>query len=511
MGLTYSRGFYPGWLHGVNHQTLVDGTFGAHRGVEIGLVKNIRAKSIIVATSELLKKGDGVLFAHSSNKGIKSEIGGKIYDLKKIRDGELELFFSKEFNIGLVQKDFKFYLNHDDTINKQLKKSYQDKNYQKKIPLNLSLTVKIGEKLALNVSDGINIVEVFSETLAEEAQKTPVAQEKIIEELSALSSTCFSVGSFSVDGDKKIFINLKELKVMRRAFSEELLKIRTSAKVIQIQKIEINKKQEWSRSSSQKINILLRDSHQVGSLINFLDEIKDVLGIIYLDFEFGKEFGPSVERLRNESVKVGIATTRILKPNEYHNFKIIERAKPDVILCRNLGAVQYFNKLHFELKGDFSFNVSNSLSAEYLLSKNLKTICASYDLSLKQLEDLLKNSPSGALEITVHQYMPSFHMEHCVYAAFLSKGTSFKDCGKPCEKYRVELKDQFGNFHQIKADQECRNTMYNSKAFSFIDKISNFKNFGANEFRFEALYENESELREKIISLKTLIQTPDSR
>ena len=63
-------------------------------------------------------------------------------------------------------------------------------------------------------------------------------------------------------------------------------------------------------------------------------------------------------------------------------------------------------------------------------------------------------------EVTIHQYMPEFHMEHCVFAAFLSEGNSFKDCGKPCEKHNVMLRDFFGNHHYIKADQECRNTLY---------------------------------------------------
>jgi putative protease len=55
---------------------------------------------------------------------------------------------------------------------------------------------------------------------------------------------------------------------------------------------------------------------------------------------------------------------------------------------------------------------------------------------------LLQNTNAQKLEITIHQSMPSFHMEHCVFAAFLSKGKSFKDCGKPCEKHLVQLKDQ---------------------------------------------------------------------
>jgi len=89
-------------------------------------------------------------------------------------------------------------------------------------------------------------------------------------------------------------------------------------------------------------------------------------------------------------------------------------------------------------------------------------------------------------------------MEHCVFAAFLSKGTSFRDCGKPCEKHKVQLKDMYGNMHELKADQECRNTMFNSKSMSAASLVPNWQEAGVNHFRFEALQESKEELISKL-------------
>jgi putative protease len=171
-------------------------------------------------------------------------------------------------------------------------------------------------------------------------------------------------------------------------------------------------------------------------------------------------------------------------------------------LVRNLGAIEYFKSIapfQGELRGDFSLNATNHLTVDYLRSKGLRTICASYDLNSNQLQDLLNATNANDLEITVHQYMPSFHMEHCVFAANLSQGSSFKDCGKPCEKHTVELKDQFGNRHFIKADQECRNTMYNAVAQSASKLIPVLKEKSVRFLRFEALNEK-TELIQKIES-----------
>jgi putative protease len=104
------------------------------------------------------------------------------------------------------------------------------------------------------------------------------------------------------------------------------------------------------------------------------------------------------------------------------------------------------------------------------------------------------------MEVTVHQYMPEFHMEHCVFAAFLSKGSSFKDCGKPCEKHEVKLKDPYGNVHFLKADHECRNTFFKGTPQSAGFLIHDLIKKGVGYFRIEALNEGPQELNTKILN-----------
>lgn len=515
MGLTYSRGFFTGWLHGVDHQRLVDGTYGAHRGVEIGKILCVTSKSVKIKTTDVkLKKGDGVLLAGFVN-GKKTEVGGKLYDVK-IQGDESELFFSRDFDLKKIRPHFKVYFNHDAVVEKELIQSYTDKHFKKRIPLSLKVEAIPGHPLKVTASDSFHVVSVESEKWVEPARVHPLSPESLKEELCALSATCFLALEFSLEAQGDFFIHQKELKAIRRKFTEELMKKRIERAPVVVGDFSLKEKASIKKSPV-RFNILLRELAQVKDLLSFLEDmlpeeearLRALIGVVYLDYEFGKDYAQSISLLREAKLKSGIATTRILKPNEYYNFKVIERARPDVILCRNLGAIQYFKDSSFELKGDFSLNVTNSLTAEYLLSKNLTSVCASYDLNSKQLSDLLTGVESGALEVTIHQYMPSFHMEHCVFAAFLSKGSSFRDCGKPCEKHRVELKDQFGNFHQIKADQECRNTMFNATSQSAARFIPEWKKAGLSEFRFEALYERGALLRQKILSYADII-TSDS-
>lgn len=507
MGLTYSRGFFSGWLHGVDHQKLVDGTFGAHRGVEIGFVSRVKTKTVIVEVNyPQLKNGDGILIA-GAIRGKKTEVGGNLYGVKKIGEKLFELTFGKDFSVANIQSGFLVYFNHDAIIEKKLTLSYSDKNSKKRIPITISVEALIGSPLKVTASDGENIVFVTSEAdeLVEQSKASPLTKWNLSEELGALGGTCFILDELSLSAKKPFYIHQKILKKLRRAFTEELMVKRVSREGLIILETALPVITPLVKNQI-KLNIMLREINQVTDFLEFFESIGDTLGVVYLDYEFGKGYAESVSMLKGKGIKVGIATTRILKPDEYYNFKIIERANPDIILCRNLGAVSYFQDKNFELRGDFSLNVTNSMTANYLFTKKLSTLCASYDLSSQQLMGLVGHTEASRIEVTTHQYMPSFHMEHCVFAAFMSTGSSFKDCGKPCEKHRLELKDQFGNHHQIKADQECRNTMFNAVPQSAAKLIPSLIENGVSELRFEALYERGAELTKKILGYKELIE-----
>ena len=258
-------------------------------------------------------------------------------------------------------------------------------------------------------------------------------------------------------------------------------------------------------SATTGLNILLRTKAQVdgfaeGIKTGIYQGLDHSIQMVVLDFEFGKDYADSIEILKDLKITSAIATTRILKPKEYHNLKMIIRCKPDKILVRNLGAIEFLRtECSIPLIGDFSLNVTNSLTAEYLLSKGLETVNTSYDLNQEQLLDMISHSDPSKLEVTLHQYMPEFHMEHCVFAAFLSNGSSFKDCGKPCEKHEVKLKDPYGNWHFLKADHECRNTFYKATPQSASFLLGELQNRGVKSLRIEALNENASDLNHKVL------------
>jgi putative protease len=86
-----------------------------------------------------------------------------------------------------------------------------------------------------------------------------------------------------------------------------------------------------------------------------------------------------------------------------------------------------------------------------------------------------------------------FHMEHCVFSHVMSNGKDFHDCGRPCDRHRVELRDHVGEAHPLVADVGCRNTVYSARAQSAAHYVPRLIQQGVRHFRVELLREEARE------------------
>jgi U32 family peptidase len=89
-------------------------------------------------------------------------------------------------------------------------------------------------------------------------------------------------------------------------------------------------------------------------------------------------------------------------------------------------------------------------------------------------------------------------MEHCVYCAFLSDGTDFTNCGRPCDTQQVKLRDRVGTEHILQADAGCRNTVFNGKAQTGAEHVQRLIDRGARNFRIDFLTESAASIQRTI-------------
>lgn len=81
-------------------------------------------------------------------------------------------------------------------------------------------------------------------------------------------------------------------------------------------------------------------------------------------------------------------------------------------------------------------------------------------------------------------------MEHCVFCSVLSPGTNKTNCGRPCDRHVVQLRDRVGALHPLQADIACRNTLYNASPQSGAEIVPALIDRGVGSFRIELLEEN---------------------
>jgi putative protease len=232
---------------------------------------------------------------------------------------------------------------------------------------------------------------------------------------------------------------------------------------------------------------------------------------IYCEFEDPKKYRDAVRLVRETSTgrarpsTVFVAPPRIFKPGEDWILKQIRSCDADGYLIRNYDHLNCFAA--GRRIGDFSLNVANGLTADYF--KNtfaLERLTPSYDLNATQLEALLQAAPPAWFEVTIHQHMPMFHMEHCVFCAFLSKGTDYTNCGRPCDRHDVGLRDRVGAEHVLKADIGCRNTIFNAAAQTGAEYVERLLALGVRHFRIEFVSETPEQVTQTIGKYQQLLR-----
>ena len=234
---------------------------------------------------------------------------------------------------------------------------------------------------------------------------------------------------------------------------------------------------------------------------------------IYCEFEDPKKYRDAVRLFREtvppagqiEGQGIFVAPPRIFKMGEEWTLKQVRSSEADGYLIRNYDHLQFFGA--DRCIGDYSLNVANRLTADYFKNRfHLERLTASYDLNFEQLEALLRAAPPEWFEITIHQHIPMFHMEHCVFCAFLSTGTDYTNCGRPCDHHDVQLRDRVGALHPLKADAGCRNTVFNALAQTGADYVSQMLALGARHFRLEFLNETPEQITRTISRYRELLR-----
>ena len=265
----FSRGLNTGWLDGVNHQELVDGSFSNHHGEFIGTVVQVDRNGVIVELEDkpvpcTLLPGDGILFEEYRAEPEPRQTGSRLYKATFARNSHSEsaamqnsrhsaksemfshnsrcagsarenargnagksqvrLEFGREFNLRKVTYGMKAYRNDSPALEKELHKTFTDKSFAKHIPVCMTLEGKIGEPLKLTICENSNVAAKTRAVTVEgailEASRNEVAPDTLQtiakKELSGLSATAYALDKLEIKLSQNAFLPGKVLRTLRQ-------------------------------------------------------------------------------------------------------------------------------------------------------------------------------------------------------------------------------------------------------------------------------------------------------
>lgn len=518
--MSFSRGLYTGWLRGIQNQELAHARFGKKRGAVVGeAIDLIHGRDAVLiklvpGAGIHLKAGDGLVFGREG-ADTENEEGGfaRTVDFD-VEDPAQATEAIVRFGPGAVKWNRitelqKVYKTRDPQLEKDLDATWKhaaeggDPNFRRQVFFIVAGAAGEPLRVSLRDEEGRAVAGESEMALAPAAARALDAA-TLEAQLGRLGNSPFALGGMDLGGlAPGLYLPMSALNKLRRDLTDRLLALR-------------EEKPRWTLRENTGARTLLSASSPASTnadksvrapvlipVVRHLAQAQAALAsgaeTLYFDPENPRDFrqaGELTKRFRDlagKPIELFLAPPRVFKHGEDWILKqaaqCVGKGMADGILARNAAHIQSFAG-RFRLRGDFSLNVANDRTAQWFLAKGLESVTASYDLNAAQLDALIGAMDASKLEITIHQHMPMFHMEHCVFCAFMSTGKDYRDCGRPCEEHTVHLLDRYGAKHQLKADAGCRNTLYNELAQTGAEYVPHLLARGVKRLRVEFMDED---------------------
>ena len=320
--------------------------------------------------------------------------------------------FTDGYLSGRIGRDMFGYRRRDDVVSadekllKDIRNGYKDE-YQR-IPIDMELRVRIGEKPVLTVSDGVNTAEVEGEYTAEKAVKLPLGGERAAASLKKTGGTQYHIDSFKADIEDGASLSAAALNALRREAVEKLNEKRAVRHKYEISDFDIEKDNIGGAAAIEDRVFVNgaeypREMKELGRVYVAIKDAEKLIEGMKRDAASRQTYNSSVafgDSTLYQREPLGIEAPRACFGNEkevYEKLKELKAAGLSHLVAHNIATVFIGKELGYTVHAGFGMNIVNSRALRWAKDYGIADVELSPEIDLKRIEKLKKALPVGII------------------------------------------------------------------------------------------------------------------
>jgi putative protease len=520
----FNRDFTTGYFYGRPGPELMSYKRPNNRGLFLGRVKgyNKTLRLVEISLDEVLRVGDGIevwITAGGRTAGEVNRIFVGNEPVQRAPAGSVVLLDIP----GRVFTGDRVFKTHDADLIERARASFTSPKGQRKIPLTFKVSARLGEPLKITVEDsGGNIGEAETASPAQEALKRPLTREYLEKQLSRLGNTPFEMAQLQLDLTGDLMVPVSDINEARRTALAMIERKRAAALGHEPVPEEVFSRRYTAAICSEPVKTAgIGKRPSLSVTVTDLPSLKAAVeagaGIVY----FGGEQFRSKEALSPAQIIKGseicadagvgfiLSSSRILMDKDIDQFcSLLDKVSQkhlDGVQTGSLGLIRKAREITDKpLYADFSLNIFNHESANFLAEAGVRQVTLSPELTMEQIRMLVPALPLPA-EVIVHGALPLMVSEYCAAGSLLGGGKP-GTCPGPCREQWYGLKDRKGFVFPVEMDQFCRMHIFNSRDLCLIEDIGLITGTGAAALRIEARREGHDYVRDAVKAYRKVLE-----
>ena len=424
----YNREFTKGFMLGENNNNFTYSKRPNHKGILVGKVLSKNKDILKIKLYDEVSIGDGLrILDDKEDKGIL--INNMYVNKKLVKKANKKDIITLKYN-KYIKPNSDVYLT---TSNDQVK-SIENilKNKKRKVLIDAKIECNLNKNIILTVTDGINKIVIKSNNIISKAINNPTTKEDILKGLNKTGNTIYKFDNINITMDDNIFINLKDINVVRRKALEEL----NNKRLYNIPFIEKDYYFEKYDFKKEHKMCLLTNIKTNNSYDEIYTEKEDLL-------------------IEGYTYKL----PRVM--NTYPKYN-------DKVMVSELGSLIKYN----QIETDFSFNVTNSYALYFLHSIGSKKVTLSLELTQNQIKDIIDNYHSRYKSHPNCEVIINSYPDAMITKFDLNKLYNIND---------GILKDEYNNRYKLISYKDYMIIKHYEKINT--ENIDNYYNLGINSLR----------------------------